>query len=182
MVLGKSDEQKKLEARRKENERQRRQNLAQAAMSQAKKDHGGEILRQLSEIDDLPSFPGNTLDQFASKVISTSNLSEEDLESDHWVRQYIKVLYLARFPERDGLKGHTRAYAFGDKTEHRKPLDESDLADIEEFVHVTGMAASRSEDMKAVEESVRTIAESYVRNEDHESSGGGGLLGKIGLR
>lgn len=175
-MFGKSDREKELEARREENEKQRQQGMAQTALQQAgEKNNGAEVLTQLSEINDLPSFPGSTLDQFVSSIASTSNLSKEDLESNHWVKQYIKVLYLARFPTRDGLKGHARAYAFGDKAEHRKPLNEADLADIESFAHMTDMATTRSEDMKATKEATRTIAETLSRSEENNESSG--LLG-----
>lgn len=175
-MFGKSEREKEIQARREENEKQRQANMAQTALQQAgEQNNGAEVLTQLSEINDLPSFPGSTLDQFVSSIASTSNLTKEDLESDHWVKQYIKVLYLARFPTRDGLKGHMRAYAFGDRAEHRKPLDEADLADIESFNHMTDMATTRSEGMKATKEATRTIAETLSRSDESDDTGG--LLG-----
>lgn len=182
-MFGKSEKEKQREMQRKENERQRRASMQQTALNAAQNDDGGaEVLRQLSEINDLPNFEGRTLDQFVSRVVSTSNLSREDIESDEWVREYIILLYKSQFPPEDGLTGHSRAYALDDKSAKRDPLDGEQRAEIEAFKHVSGQAVTRSEDMEAAKEATRTIAESIARDESPEESGGSGLLGKIGLR
>jgi hypothetical protein len=182
-MFGKSDKQKEREMRQQEQEKQRRMSMAQSAMQAAQSDgSGAEVLRQLSEIDDLPTFPGATLDQFVSKIISTSNLSEEDIKSDEWVREYILLLYKSQFPPDYGLTGHARAYALDDSSEKRDPLDGTLNTQIEAFKHTSGLALTRSEDMEATKEATRTIAESIARDESRDDSGSGGLLGKIGLK
>jgi len=182
-MFGKSEKEKQREYQEKQQEKQRRHAMQQTALNAAQNDEGGAaVLRQLSEIDDLPSFPGSTLDQFVSRIISTSNLSKEDIQSDEWVREYIMLLYRSQFPPEDGLSGHARAYALDDASEKRDPLDGPVKTQMEAFKHVSGQALTRSEDMEATREATRTIAESIARDESPDESSSGGLLGKIGLK
>lgn len=182
-MFGKSEQEKQREAQMKESERQRKHSMQQSALNAAHNDQSGAaVLRQLSEIDDLPEFQGKTLDQFVSTIISTSNLSAEDIKSDEWVREYILLLYKSQFPPEYGLKGHARAYALDDKSEKRDPLDGPVKTQMEAFKHVSGQALTRSEDMKLTEEGMRTVAETIARDDSPDDSGGGGILGKIGLK
>lgn len=182
-MFGKSDQEKQREAQQRENKRQRQHARQQSALQAAQNDgSGAEVLRQLSEINDLPTFRGKTLDQFVSRVISTSNLSEEDIMSDEWVREYLLLLYKSQFPPDYGLTGHARAYALDEKSEKREPLDPQEGTEMEAFKHVSGLALSRSEDMTATKEATRTIAETLSRDETSDDSGGSGLLGKLGLK
>lgn len=181
-MFGKNEREKEREARQQEQAKQRKHSMEQTALQHAANDdkQGGEILRQLSEIDDLPEFEGRTLNQFVSKVISTSNLSEEDLASDEWVREYVLMMYHAQFPPEYGLTGHARAYALDDKAEKRDPLDAETTVEAEMFKHTSGLALTRSEDMAATKEATRTIAETLSRDGSEEKEGG--LLHAIGLK
>ena len=182
-MFGKSEQEKAREQQRKQHEQQRKDSMRQTALNAAQSDDkGAEVLRQLSEIDDLPSFRGDTLDQFVSRIVSTSNLSAEDIKSDEWVREYIMLLYKSQFPPEEGLSGHARAYALDDKKEKRDPLDGEIKTEMETFKHVSGQALTRSEDMEATKEATRTIAESIARDETPDEEGSSGLLGKMGLK
>lgn len=181
-MFGKSDEEKRREAQRKQQERQASQQMAHATMQQAMADddgsEAGEVMRYISEIDDVPMPEGDTLRQFFSKVESTSNLSNEDIRSDEWVKEYLLMRWKHQYPPEQGLTGVMRGVAFDDQSEERSPVGQTKKTNAEGAKHIAQHAISRSEDMKAVEESTRTIAET-VRHDNDDSGGGGGILGMI---
>jgi hypothetical protein len=142
-----------------------------------------EILHELSEIDDLPIQPQDDeiMGQLISKLTSTANLSAEEVRSNEWVREYILLLYLCLRPKETGCHGDWRAWSHGDQSEAIPPLDTQTRLEMESLVTSSKLALSRSEDFTAATEAVRTVRESIV-NDGDESSGGGGLLAKVGLR
>jgi len=142
-----------------------------------------QVLSALSEIDDLPMSPQDdpVMGQLISKLTSTANLTEEEVRSNEWVREYILILYLCQFPTDDGCHSEWRGWAHGDESEERAPLHPKKRAMLETLVSTSKLALSRSEDAKVIEEGTRDVKES-VLSEPDGSSGGKGLLGKVGLK
>lgn len=140
-----------------------------------------EILRYLAEIDDLPIDPESDpmLGQLVNKVTSTANFSPEEVKSEQWVMEYLLILYLSKYPTSRGMHTHERAIAHDDMSAYRKPIDAEKRAEIEAFLSSGRKALSRSEDFKAVEESVRTVSESVLRDESKEEESKGGLRGLL---
>lgn len=181
-MFGKSDEEKRREAQREQQDRQAGQQMAHATMQQAMADEdgaeAGEVMRYLSEIDDVPMPEGDTLTQFFSKVESTANLSAEEIRSDEWVKEYLLMRWEHQYPPEHGLTGVMRGVAFDDKFEERRPVGQTKQTNAEGAKNVALHALSRSEGMKAVKESARTVAET-VRHDGDDSGGSGGILGMI---
>jgi hypothetical protein len=168
-----------------EDEHERRLH-AQNLQAPPQEDHTGEtaeILRYLSEIDDLPvSEDDPVMGQLVSKLTSTANLTEEQVRSNEWVFEYILVLYLCKHPSKDGMHTHDRAWSHDDADAYRDPIDPADRMAIEAFVGNAKMALTRSKDMEVVKESTRTVNESIVNNDSQSRGKSGGILGKVGLR
>lgn len=143
-----------------------------------------EILRALSDINDLPIQPQSdpVMGQLVSKLTSTANLSADEVRSNEWVREYILILYLCKFPRQDGMHSTWRAWSHNDRSQARNPLDPETRAMLEAFVTTSKLGLSRSEDAKVIEESVRNVSESIVNEENQGQSGSGGILGKVGLK
>lgn len=178
-VIGESDEEK---AKKREDRQYRRRLHTDNLQQTTQPDQGSdtaEILRLLSDIDDLPVDPTEdpVMGQLVSKLTSTSNLSTEQVESNEWVREYILLLYLCKRPRPDGLHGSWRGWAHGDQDEDVGPLGPSERMQTETFVSMTKLGLTRSEDFKAVEESTRTINESVVHDDSKQNSGG--LMGRF---
>jgi len=59
-----------------------------------------EILRELSEVNDLPIDPENDdiMGQVVSKLASTANLTPEEVRSYSWYPEIILVLYMSMKP------------------------------------------------------------------------------------
>lgn len=177
-VIGKSDEEKVKE----QEDRQYRRRLHQGNLQQpTEMDDGSnaaEILRMLSDIDDLPidATEDPIMGQLVSKLTSTANLTSAQVESNEWVREYIMLLYLCKHPRKQGLHGSWRGWAHGDRDEAIKPLGPSKRMEIETFVSTSKLGLTRSEDFKAVEESTRTISESVVHDDSKDNQGG--LIGR----
>lgn len=140
-----------------------------------------EILRYLSEIDDLPiDQDDRIMGQLISVLTSTANLTPEQVKSNEWVREYILVLYLALRPTKEGMHSTDRAWAHDDIDAYREPMDTETRAQIETFVTSSKLALTRSEDMAVPKEAVRNVQESIVNDESKES-GKGGIRGRLGL-
>lgn len=156
------------------------QNLTQP--SQDHRENGtAEILRYLSQIDDLPIDSDDpVMGQLISVLSSTANLSPEQVKSNEWVREYILVLYLCLKPTKEGMHSTDRAWAHGDLDAYRKPIDTETRAQIETFVTTSKLALTRSEDMAATKEAVRNVQESIL-NDDREDTTKGGIRGRLGL-
>ena len=171
------------EGEQRDDRRRLRENGFQRAGVDEGESEAAEILRQLSQIDDLPIEPedDDVLGQLVAKLTSTTNLSAEQVESNEWVREYIFVLYLANQPTKKGLHGWWRGWAHGDEAESMSPLSPQERTMVEAFVQSSKLALARSEDAKVMEEATHTVQESFV-HDDRGESGAGGLLGKIGLR
>lgn len=180
-MFGGNDEREK---QRQERERQRQHQLHTQNVSAPEEDENtAEILRELSEIDDLPIGQDDpVMGQLVSKLTSTANLSPEQVRSNEWVIEYILVLYLCQFPDEDGMHSSWRGWAHGDTVEYREPLSAEDRMMLESYVSSTQRALTRSEDFEAVKEATRTVNESVVRDETQQESGGDGLLGRMGLK
>lgn len=155
------------------------QNLSKGGENTSQK---AEILRELSEIDDLPIAPADdpVMGQLISKLTSTANLSAEEVRSNEWVREYILVLYLCKQPKPNGLCDEWRGLAHGDMSEERDPLNPDQRAMLETLVSSSSrLALSRSEDAKVIEEGARTINESVTRDSSETNGGSGGILGRL---
>lgn len=139
-----------------------------------------QVLSALSEIDDLPIQPQDdpVMGQLISKLTSTANLTEEEVRSNEWVREYILILYLCQYPTEDGMHGSWRGYAHGDSSKEREPLDPKKRLEIEALVTTSKLALSRSEGAKVIEEGARDVRESVTTETDSDSSSGG-ILGRL---
>lgn len=140
-----------------------------------------QVLRALSEIDDLPIQPQDdpVMGQLISKLTSTANLTEEEVRSNEWVREYILILYLCQFPTDDGLHSAWKGWMHADASKEQEPLDPDTRLKLETLVTTSKLALSRSEDAKVIEEGTRDVKESVLSGEE-QSSGGGGILGFFG--
>lgn len=170
-------------AREEEYERRLHAQNLTAPPKEQRQNTTAEILRYLSEIDDLPIGTDDPImGQLVSKLTSTANLSAEQVRSNEWVREYLLILYLCKHPTKEGMHGSDRAWAHDDVDAFRDPLDAEDRMAIESFVTSSKLALTRSEDMEVVKESTRTVNESIVNNDGRNDSGSGGLLGRLGVR
>jgi hypothetical protein len=140
-----------------------------------------QILAYLSQIDDLPVDPqtDDVMGQLVSKLTSTANLTTEEVRSNEWWREIILTLWLCMSPETDGVHGAERAFVTGDETAAVAPIDAETRIQMEASVGMGKLALSRSEDFTAVTEGTRNISESIVHDEDGNSSGSGGILGRL---
>lgn len=166
-------------------DKQRRHNYHNSNLQGQQEQQGetAEILRALSEIDDLPIQPQDdpVMGQLVSKLTSTANLSEEEVRSNEWVREYILILYLCKFPDHEGMHSSWRGWAHGDADAARDPLDPEKRMELETLVSTSKLALSRSEGFTGPKEAVRNVSESIVNEETPEGSSGG-ILGRVGLR
>lgn len=141
-----------------------------------------EILTALSKVEDLPldAKEDEVMGQLVSRLTSTANLTAEQVRSNEWVREYILILYLCKFPRPDGAHSEWRAIAHDDREAAREPLPPDKRMMLEAFVTNSKLALSRSEDFTGPKEAVRNVSESIV-NEDGDGggSGGGGILGRL---
>lgn len=179
-ILGKSKEEQVKEQEERQFRRQRHQSNLQSAAQQQDDDRAGEILRTLSEVDDLPISPENDeiIGQLVSTLASTANLSEEQVESKEWYSEIIMLLYLCKFPREGGLSGSWRAWARADVSEDIEPISPQKRMQIEAFVGQSKLALTRSEDAMVVKEGARNISESVV-NDNSSDDSGGGLLSRL---
>lgn len=164
-----------------EYEKQRRHAYHQSALSQQEETgETTEILRALSEINDLPIDPESdpVMGQLVSKLSSTANLTSEQVRSNEWIREYLLVLYLCQFPTQDGMTGAWSGWVHGSSKAEREPLDPDKRMMLEAFVSTTKLALTRSEDFEAVKESTRNVTESVVHDANGKS-GKGGILGRL---
>jgi len=150
---------------------------------QQREGEAAQVLHALSDIDDLPMDPQDdeVMGQLISKLTSTANLSEEQVRSNEWVREYILILYISQFPTQDGLHSEWRGFAHNDESKELDPLDPEKRLMLENLVTTSKLALSRSEEAKVIEEGTRNVSES-VLSEEKGSSSSGGILGKIGLK
>lgn len=166
-------------------ERARRDRFAEASLHGEGRSNqeAAAILTALSEIDDLPIQPQDdpVMGQLVSKLTSTANLTSEEVRSNEWVREYILILYLCRYPTEDGMHGTWRGWAHGDVGEELEPLSPEKRLTLESLVTTSKLALSRSEDAKVIEEGTRDVSENVLTEQNGEG-GGGGILGRIGLR
>lgn len=171
------------EARKQEHKRRLHTQQLQAPAREDEESNTAEILRYLSEIDDLPIGTDDPImGQLVSKLTSTANLTAEQVKSNEWVREYLLILYLCKHPTKDGMHSSDRAWAHDNVDAYREPLDAEDRMAIESFVTSSKLALTRSEDMAATKEATRTVSEKISSVNDDNSSGGssGGILGRLG--
>jgi len=162
-----------------EEEREHRLHQQNLAPTQREGDEttSAEILRYLSEIDDLPIGTDDpVMGQLVSKLTSTANLTPEQVRSNEWVQEYLLILYLCKHPTKEGMHSSDRAWAHDDVDAYREPLGAEERMEIEAFVTSTKLALTRSEDMAVTKEATRTVSESIV-NDDQNGGGSGGILG-----
>jgi len=151
---------------------------SQNLSGQQRQGETAQVLSALSEIDDLPIQPQDdpVMGQLVSKLTSTANLSEAEVRSNEWVREYILILYLCKFPSEDGCHSEWRGWMHGDTDAERDPLDPQTRTMLESLVTSSKLALSRSEDAKVIEEGTRNVSESVLSEEGGENSSGG-ILG-----
>lgn len=170
-------------SQREQYNKQRRQAYHQSNLAGGEEQPGeaAEILSALSHIEDLPldAEDDPVMGQLVSRLTSTANLTAEQVRSNEWVREYILVLYLCRFPRPDGAHSTWRAIGHGDMDKDRDPLDPEKRMMLEAFVSNSKLALSRSEDFTGPKEAVRNVSESIVNEDNGDESGGGGILGKL---
>jgi len=142
-----------------------------------------QILHQLSKVSDLPIDPEDdeVMGQMISRLTSTANLTEEQVISNEWVREYIFILYICKFPSPDGMHSSWRGWAHGDDGEARHPMQPETRMEWESFVTSSKLALSRSEDAKVIEEGSRDVSESIVSDGESGGDSSGGILGMLGL-
>lgn len=140
-----------------------------------------EILTALSNVEDLPldAEDDEVMGQLVSRLTSTANLTAEQVRSNEWVREYLLVLYLSKFPRPDGAHSTWRAISMGDREEMREPLEPGKRMMLEAFVTNSKLALSRSEDFTGPKEAVRNVSESIVNEDDGGESSSGGILGRL---
>ena len=169
-----AEDQKQMQRRQ-----QRGQFHSQNLSGQQDDGEAAEILRYLADIDDLPIAKHDpVMGQLISKLVSTANLTAEQVKSNEWIVEYLLVLYLSKHPPKYGMHGVERAIAHDDPDEDVDYLTAEERMSLESFIQVDKLAFTRSEDFKAVEESTRNVNESVVRDEQNEG-GSGGILGKL---
>jgi len=158
--------------------KQRRQGYHQANLQGGSQQQGesAELLRALSEIRDLPIGPDDdeVIGQFASEIVSTSNLETKEIRSHEWMKEVIILLHLSKKPTEDGLNGPWRGWVYGDIDKEIEPMGPEQRAKEESFLASSNIAMSRSEDAKVIEESGRTINESILNDGEESNSGGNG--------
>jgi len=142
-----------------------------------------QVLNTLSEIDDLPMDPEDdpVLGQFISKLTSTTNLTEEQVTSNEWVREYLLILHQCQYPTEDGCHGSWRGWAHGDRDAAIPPMKPKKGLIHETITTSSKLALYRSEDGKVIEEGTRDVKESYVNDSNGSGDSGGGILDRIGL-
>lgn len=173
-----SVEERKEMAEEEQKRRLHAQNL-QGVPHEDREGETAEILRYLSEIDDLPIDADDPImGQLASKLTSTANLSAEQVRSNEWVREYLLILYLCTKPTQEGIHGWERACTHDDLEAYREPLSPEDRAQLEAFVSMTKLGLTRSEGMAVAKEATRNVQESIV-NESDEGGSTGGIIGRI---
>jgi len=163
---------------------QRRDSFHQVQMGGGQERSGetAQILRYLSEIDDLPMQPqeDEVMGQLISVLTSTANLTTEEVRSNEWWREIIYTLWLCQKPEKDGVHGTERAWVTDDHRNDAEPLDPETRIRMEAMVGMSKLALTRSEDMAGVKEGTRDVKESFVHDDASKSGGsGGGLLGRF---
>lgn len=162
--------------------KQRRQPYHQQNLQgQDQKGETAEILQALSETEDLPIQPQDdeVMGQLVSKLTSTANLSSEQVRSNEWVREYILILYLSKFPTPEGCHSAWRGWSHGTASEAREPMQPEERMKWETLVSTSKLALSRSEGAKVIEEGTRNVSESIVNEEGDDGSSSGGILGKL---
>lgn len=174
--------QEQREAMQEEHERRLHMQNLQGPPEQDRQGETAEILRYLSEIDDLPiGTEDPVMGQLVSKLTSTTNLTTEQVKSNEWVREYLLILYLAKHPRKEGTHSGDRAWVHDDIDAFVEPLDAEDRMAIESYVTSSKLALNRSEDMSMPREAMRTVNESIVSDDSQSDSGKGGILGRLGL-
>lgn len=155
-----------------------KRNIASSQLNQQNENESGEILRQLSEIDDLPiDREDPIMGQLISKLTSTTKLTSDQIQSNEWIRQYLVLLYLCKHPPEDGVHRETAVWAKGDVSAWVEPMDPERRMELEAFVTSANLALHRSEDGFAVKEGSRNISESVVHDDAQTKSKG--LLGRF---
>ena len=141
-----------------------------------------KALQQLSGID-IPIDADNddVLQTWKSSVNSTSKLSEEKRVSHEWEREIVLTLEVSNTPTKDGMHGSWQGWAHGNSSKAQEPMEPNKRKKIEAGLQTANLALTRSDEGFAIKESLRGVKQSLVGDEQ-QASGGGGILGKIGLR
>jgi hypothetical protein len=161
-------------------QKQRRHDYHNQNLAGGDEGEAAEILRALSEIDDLPIQPEDdpVMGQLISTLSSTANLSVEAVRSNEWVREYILILWLSKKPKETGCHTDWRGWVHGSDEAAVEPLSAAKRLEVETLVTSSKLALSRSEDFRGPKEAMRTVSESIVSDQE-ESDSSGGILGRL---
>lgn len=129
-------------------------------------------LKYIVENNNLPELEDDSLDYFLNKIISTSNLSEEETQGIEWENEIAMLRRRQVYPPEYGLTGHLRGFAFGDADAYLMPLDKFELIKQQGLATLSKLAVTRSEEFVGVETSTRDVNETIVSEEESGSSGG----------
>lgn len=163
-----------------ERTRQRGHQLNAQAVADTSDDNDAPVtLEYVSEVDDGPDLDDDTLDYQLSKVISTANLEEGQVDALEWRNEIYALLRRRVHPPRHGLTGDIRAYAFDDPTEALQPLSGKDVIKQEAQGVLSQFAASRSKDGYLVDVATKKVTESYVGG---DRSSGRSIMDRIRRR
>ena len=176
-IIGKSEEERQEEQLEAEREAQL-QSSAMQGLEPMQAGDPGVILDKLSEADLPIDGDHPVMGQIASRVTSTTNLTEDQAVHHKWMLQYQMLLMMGATPPQKGINGSWRGYAHADSSEERPALNYEDRSEVETFIDVVApMLLQRSVDAKVMEEATRNIQESVLRKDDAEK--GGGLSGML---
>ena len=163
-------------------EREERQIEAQRHASNLQRpgddDKTPETLKYISQPEEEIESPTEALEWINTKSASTTNLSEEDVQSKPWILEYHQLLSRMEHPPEYGLSGHLRAWAYDDAAEYREALNPQELLDTEGFAEIGKLAIRRSKDGWGVETSTKDTKESIVRDNKDSKGGIRGLLSR----
>lgn len=164
-----TDEQ---EERRKEREHQ----MHAHNIGQPPSDTDPKTLKYVSEIDDGPELRDDAMNYQHSRVVSTANLEDTDVEGIEWHTEIAMLRRRQAYPPKHGITGIARAFAMDSADEYREPMGPIDTIKHEGHGFLTQLAGTRSEDFIGVETSTSETRESIISGTDES---GGGIRGRI---
>lgn len=161
------------EMRRKEREHQ----MHAHNMGQSSQDKDPKTLKYLSDIDDGPELQDDSLEYQHSRVISTANLEEEEVDGIEWHTEIALLRRRQAFPPKHGVTGIARAFAMDSADSYRNPMDQMDTIKHEGHGFITMLASTRSEEFIGVETTTSDTRESIISGGSNDSTGG--IRGRI---
>lgn len=134
-------------------------------------------LRELLK-DELEEGEQDLLKNLVSRDFVLANWSFEQLNELKFDLEIIRDQYFAMHPDDDCVvTGDFRAYCYGDRSETREPLTESEKMKAITYFKGAFGRITRALDMKQQEMNAKTIRENRMSRDDN--TGGGGLVGRL---